>query len=127
MTNKVMAIIAAITLVVTVLFLVLMGRSLTQQEFFGVRLIMALASGAIVALLPGFINLEIKFLKDARVRGGGAVAVVALLMYVNPPFIESIRPVLEVLHTGFLGNLRSHLNARVPQDEFSLRVRPETL
>ena len=123
MTQKIIAIIAAIILVATVVFLVVAGKSLTQEQFFGVRLLLTLAAAGVVAVLPGFLRVEMSPLINVGVRGGGAVGVFILLMYVNPPIIKNLGPGPSVQHEGFLGNMRDHLNERVSPDVFSLVFR----
>lgn len=120
MTQKNIAIVAAVVLIATALFLVFLGESLTAQQFFGVRLVLSLAAAGIVAVLPGFMKITMSLWTNVGVRGGGAVGVFILLMYFNPPFIESLRPGPKVQTVGFLSNLRDHLNERVPHDEFVL-------
>ena len=119
-----------------VLLIVFLKEPLTAQQFFGVRLTMALAAAGIAAILPGFMRLEMSLAKSAMVRAGGAVAVFVLVMYFNPPIVAVINanalpngdenpmpnPRLEVHHRGFLGNMRDHLNSHVSSRTFELNV-----
>ena len=53
----------------------------TEFQLFVFRIVLALAAGAFGALIPGFIEVEFK----NWLRAGGALALFAIVFFLNPP------------------------------------------
>ena len=48
------------------------------------RVVLALAAAGVVAMIPGFINLEVSVIAGLLIRAGGALAVFAVVFFFNP-------------------------------------------
>ena len=122
MKPRLLAFVVGALFIVAVLYIVFASETMTNQQFFVIRLVAALAAAGFAALLPGFLNIEMKLPTNVAVRGGGAIGVFLLVWFVNPPPIEPVNDGddLPLQHEGFLGDLSDHLDRRVDIEEFSL-------
>jgi hypothetical protein len=110
-------------LLIAMLIVVLKGEQLDDQEFFVVRLVLALSAAAVAAIIPGFLQLTYK----NTIRTGGAISIFVLVYYVNPPSppeVEIGQNEHSVAHKGWLGDLENFLVEHVSLDLFQLKLAP---
>lgn len=75
-----------IVFIIILLGLVVTVENLTNTQNFYFRVVMALAAGAIGALIPGLFSIEAKVVRNS-VRAGGAAAFFVAVYFMNPPSI----------------------------------------
>jgi hypothetical protein len=68
----------------TVLWLAFRGSELTEQQFEILRIVLALAGGGVGAVIPGFLDLNLKSGGKLALRAGGALAVFVVLYFWSP-------------------------------------------
>ncbi|MEO6117885.1 MAG: DUF4019 domain-containing protein [Methylotenera sp.] len=78
--EKITAFIFGTVFVITILVVALLVPDPTTFQVFVFRVILSLAAGGVAAMIPGFINVEI----SSFLRAGGALAVFAILYFLNP-------------------------------------------
>ena len=124
MNERLLVFIVAVILIAAVLFLVFGRDSMTSQQFFVIRLVVALGAAGFGALLPGFLNVTMSVATNIVIRGGGAISLFLVVFLVNPPVLTpSITADVEnrgIEHDGFLGTLYDHLDGHVGTEVFSL-------
>jgi hypothetical protein len=69
---------------VAVLWLAFRGGNLTDQQFEMLRIVLALAGGGVGAIIPGFLDLNMKAANKLALRAGGALAVFVVLYFWSP-------------------------------------------
>jgi hypothetical protein len=67
-----------------VLWLAFRADSLSDQQFEILRIIVALAGGAVAAVIPGFLDVSMKPGAKSTLRAGGALAVFVVLYFWSP-------------------------------------------
>jgi hypothetical protein len=67
-----------------VLWLAFRGRVLTDQQFELLRIVLALAGGGVGAVIPGFLDVNVKVSTKLVLRAGGALAVFVVLYFWSP-------------------------------------------
>jgi hypothetical protein len=67
-----------------VLWLAFRGSELTEQQFEILRIVLALAGGGVGAVIPGFLDLNLKSGSKLALRAGGALAVFVVLYFWSP-------------------------------------------
>lgn len=73
-----------VVFLIVILVLVLKFPVLTQDQFFVFKLILALSAGGVGALLPGFLNMDIRLPIKGGIQAGGALALFASVWFINP-------------------------------------------
>ena len=73
-----------VALIGVITIIALKFPDLTSSQVFFFRIIIALAAAGIGAIIPGFLQIQIKVL-DSAVRAGGALALFVLIFLYNPP------------------------------------------
>jgi hypothetical protein len=68
----------------TVLWLAFRGSELTEPQFEILRIVLALAGGGVGAVIPGFLDLNLKSGGKLALRAGGALAVFVVLYFWSP-------------------------------------------
>src|SRR5271165_1609188 len=67
-----------------VLWLAFRGRDLSDQQFEILRIVLALAGGGVGAVIPGFLDLNVKAGTKLVLRAGGGLAVLVVLYFWSP-------------------------------------------
>jgi hypothetical protein len=67
-----------------VLWLAFKNESLTEPQFEILRIVLALAGGGVGAMIPGFLELNVKTGTNLALRAGGALAVFVVLYFWSP-------------------------------------------
>ena len=67
-----------------VLWLAFKNASLTEPQFEILRIVLALAGGGVGAMIPGFLELNMKAGTKLALRAGGALAVIVVLYFWSP-------------------------------------------
>jgi hypothetical protein len=67
-----------------VLWLAFRGQDLSDQQFEILRTVLALAGGGIAAVIPGFLDVDLKTTTKLALRAGGALAVFVVLYFWSP-------------------------------------------
>jgi hypothetical protein len=67
-----------------VLWLAFRASALTDQQFEILRIVLALAGGGVGAVIPGFLDLNLKSGGKLALRAGGALAVFVVLYFWSP-------------------------------------------
>jgi hypothetical protein len=67
-----------------VLWLAFRAQSLSQQQFEILRMVLALAGGGVGAMIPGFLDVNLRPNAKLAVRAGGALAVFVILYFFSP-------------------------------------------
>jgi hypothetical protein len=75
-------------LIVGMLVIAFLAPSPTPFQYTIFRVVLALAAAGIAAMIPGFIELEIK----AWLRAGGALAVFVIVYFYNPAALVTTQP-----------------------------------
>lgn len=73
-----------LVLLAAVLTLVVLIPHQTVEQRFYIRIAMGLAAAGVAALIPGFLELEARWLRNV-LRAGGALAVFVIIYMFNPP------------------------------------------
>jgi hypothetical protein len=68
----------------TVLWLGFRAETLTEQQFEILRIVFALAGGGVGAVIPGFLDVNMKAGAKLALRAGGALAVFVVLYFWSP-------------------------------------------
>jgi hypothetical protein len=68
-----------------VLWLAFRAETLSQEQFEILRIVLALAGGGVGAVIPGFLDVNLKPNAKLAVRAGGALAVFVILYFFSPP------------------------------------------
>lgn len=74
-------------LVIVIISLVLLMPNLSIVQQFYLRIVIGLAAAGIAALIPGFFEIELSWLRNT-LRAGGAIGIFLLIYGFNPPAIE---------------------------------------
>ncbi len=74
-------------LALLIVALVLLTPNLNVVQQFYLRIIIGLAAAGIAALIPGFFEIELSWLRNT-LRAGGAIGIFLLIYGFNPPVIE---------------------------------------
>jgi hypothetical protein len=82
-------------LAVVIISLVLLMPNLTIVQQFYLRIIIGLAAASIAALIPGFFEIELNWLRNT-LRAGGAIGIFLLIYGFNPPAIEQFDTLKEL-------------------------------
>jgi hypothetical protein len=75
--------------------LVLLTPNLNVIQQFYLRIIIGLAAAGIAALIPGFFEIELNWLRNT-IRAGGAIGIFLLIYGFNPPVIEQFETIHEI-------------------------------
>jgi hypothetical protein len=67
-----------------VIWLAFRAETLSEQQFEVLRIVLALAGGGIGAVLPGFLDINIKPEANLALRAGGALAIFVVLYFWSP-------------------------------------------
>src|ERR1700733_11014512 len=70
--------------IAAVLWLAFRSASLTEPQFEILRIVLALAGGGVGAVIPGFLELNMKTGTKLALRAGGALAVFVVLYFWSP-------------------------------------------
>ncbi|MCU4561606.1 DUF4019 domain-containing protein [Acinetobacter pittii] len=76
-----------VVFLIVILVLVLIFPVLTQVQLFVFKLILALSAGGVGALLPGFLNIDVRLPLKGGMQAGGALALFASVWFFNPSTI----------------------------------------
>ena len=79
-----LAFIFGVAFLTALLILVVLIPSPTQQQFEVVRIVLALAAGGVAAMIPGFLNIDLRSGAAISLRAGGALAVFAVVYFCSP-------------------------------------------
>lgn len=87
--EKIAAFVFGIVFVICILIIALFVPEPSTFQLFVFRVVLALAGGGVAAMIPGFIHVEL----SGVIRTGGALAVFAILYFLNPAqLIASTNP-----------------------------------
>ncbi len=103
--DKLLAFGFGVAFLLIILGLFFFGDDLSPQQFFAARVVLALAAGAIGAVIPGFLQVDVP-----GVRAGGALALVVLVYWFNPPSLIA-NPPFKRLDNATLGVAQARFNA----------------
>jgi hypothetical protein len=104
-----LAICSALALVIVLL--VLLTPNLNPIQQFYLRIVIGLAAAGIAALIPGFFEIELNWLRNT-IRAGGAIGIFLLIYGFNPPVIEQFDTINEI--TGVWEYECTSLNGTFP-------------
>lgn len=82
-------------LALLIIALVLLTPNLSVVQQFYLRIIIGLAAAGIAALIPGFFEIELNWLRNT-IRAGGAIGIFLLIYGFNPPVIEQFDTLSEL-------------------------------
>jgi len=82
--EKIAAFAFGIVFVVVMLLIAFFVKEPTPFQLFVFRVVLALAAAGVAALIPGFLDIKSKVLRNS-IRGGGALAVFVIVYLINPP------------------------------------------
>jgi hypothetical protein len=86
----VVAFIFGVSFFITLLVVAVKFPNPTPFQYSVFRIILSLAAAGVAAMIPGFINLELKTGAELFIRAGGAIAVFVVIFFFNPaPLIVS--------------------------------------
>jgi hypothetical protein len=80
----VLAFLFGILAIAAVLWLAFRNASLTEPQFEILRIVLALAGGGVGAVIPGFLEVNMKAGTRLALRAGGALAVFVVLYFWSP-------------------------------------------
>jgi hypothetical protein len=98
-------------LALLIVSLVLLTPNLNVIQQFYLRIIIGLAAAGIAALIPGFFEIELSWLRNT-LRAGGAIGIFLLIYGFNPPVIEQFDTLSEL--TGEVEYECTSLNGPFP-------------
>ncbi|HJS84244.1 MAG TPA: hypothetical protein VJ779_02160 [Acetobacteraceae bacterium] len=87
-----------------VLWLAFRGGDLGDRQFEILRIVLALAGGGVGAVIPGFLDLNVKAGAALALRAGGALAVFVVLYFWSPAHWTPPSPGPVIQHTGGTGS-----------------------
>ncbi len=87
-----------------VLWLAFRGGNVSDQQFEILRIVLALAGGGVAAVIPGFLDLNVKAGTKLGLRAGGALAVFVVLYFWSPAHWTQPAPGPVSQHTGGIGS-----------------------
>ena len=87
-----------------VLWLAFRGGDLSNQQFEILRIVLALAGGGVGAVIPGFLELNVKAGTQLALRAGGALAVFVVLYFWSPAHWTPPAPGPVSQRTGGIGS-----------------------
>ncbi len=87
-----------------VLWLAFRGGDLSDQQFEILRIVLALAGGGVGAVIPGFLDLNVKAGTKLALRAGGALAVFVVLYFWSPAHWTPPSSASVIQHTGGIGS-----------------------
>jgi len=98
---------------VAVLWLTFRGEDLTDQQFEMLRIVLALAGGGVGAVIPGFLDLNMKTANKLAVRAGGALAVFVVLYFWSPAHWAPSSSTAVIQHTSGSGSPAQNGNGNI--------------
>ena len=78
-----LAFVFGVVFILTMLIIALAVPNPTPSSFLTFRVVLALAAAGIAAVIPGFIDVELRWLKIV-IRAGGAIAIFVIVYLLKP-------------------------------------------
>ena len=73
-----------------VLWLAFRAKTLSEQQFEILRIVLALAGGGVGAVIPGFLDVSVKASTKLALRAAGALAVFVVLYFWSPALATAV-------------------------------------
>ena len=116
-TQQICAFVFGVCFVVVMLGIALLRPNPMPFQYLVFRSVLALAVAGVVAMIPGFLSVQL----GSAIRAGGAVGAFIVVFFFSPAgLVATPTPLKE--HVGFLSALQGHFDRRVPSTEYFLKV-----